>query len=401
MTARRPLRPVLASLWALALPCLPGCGSDDDPAGPQLPPCEPHVPGPDDPFAQAHDPDSAQIALASSVAARFAADNVATDLTWDWGEGTAMYGFTELYRVTAEPDLRAFYAAWIDHYRSGGYQHLITSSDRCPPALSALALYTETCDLGYRTIVTDTLHYLNEEALRTPDGGINHLGTNDLFGVSLWVDSLFMFGNVLTRWAEHADDDAALDEYHDQFLIFAAHLQSDSGWFKHAHDWPLADQEDDVFWARGNAWVTAATYDYLRVRQARGEQDAAVEQAIARQVEAIVAAQDPQSGLWWTVVNRPGETYTETSASALFAVGLARGYRHGLLDAEVLPVIDAAMQGVTDRLVDDGGAGHVVTGVSGPTMVGDFDYYAGIETDDGIHYGVGAVILALVETSGL
>jgi len=389
-----------AMVMATTLTGLAGCGSDDEPAGPVPPPCEAQVPSPDDPFAQARDPGSESIVMATSVAARFMADNEAEELTWDWGEGTAMFGFTELYRVTAAGAQREFYAAWIDYYRDAGYQHFITSSDRCPPALSALALYTETCDLGYRAIVTDTLHYLYEEALRTSDGGINHLGTNELFGRSLWLDSLFMFGNVMTRWGEHADDAQALDEFHDQFLIFASHLQSDTGWFQHAHDWPLAEQDDDVYWARGNAWVTAATYDYLRVRQARGEQDPEVEQAIARQVDAIVAAQDPQSGLWWTVVNRPGETYTETSGSALFAVGLARGYRYGFLDADVLPVIDAAMAGVTGRLVDDG-AGHVVTGVSGPTMVGDFDYYAGIETGDGIHYGVGAVILALVETSGL
>ncbi len=388
----------LASL-AAAITLLVGCGSDQ-PSGPTALPCTAHPPSPDDPFAQARDPSSEQIALATSVAARFMADNQPEQLAWDWGEGTAMFGLTELYRVTADPAQRDYTRAWIDHYRNAGYRHFITSSDRCPPALSALALYRESCDLGYRTIVTDTLHYLYDEALRTPDGGINHLGVNDLFGVSLWVDSLFMFGNVLTRWAEHADDDQALDEYHQQFLIFASHLQSDGGWFKHAHDWPLADQDDDVFWARGNAWVTAATYDYLRVRQARGEEDAEVQAAIAKQVEAIVATQDADSGLWWTVVNRPGETYTETSASALFALGLARGYRHGFLDATVVPVIEDAIAGVRTRLVDDG-AGPMVTGVSGPTMVGDFDYYAGIETGDGIHYGVGAVILALVETSGL
>jgi unsaturated rhamnogalacturonyl hydrolase len=387
--------PVLASALALLMGC-----SSEEPPDPAPPPCTAHPPSPDDPFAQARDPSSAQIDLASRVAGRFMADNQPEQLTWDWGEGTAMFGLSELYRVTGDPSQRDFYQAWIDYYRGAGYRYLITSSDRCPPALSALALYTESCELGYRTIVTDTLHYLYQEALRTPDGGINHLGVNDMFGVSLWLDSLFMFGNVLTRWGDYADDPQALDEYHQQFLIFASHLQSDSGWFRHAHDWPLAEQDDDVFWARGNAWVTAATYDYLRVRQARGEQDTEVEEAIGRQVEAIIAAQDGDTGLWWTVVNRPGETYTETSASALFAVGLARGYRYGFLDAAVVPVIQNAVAGVTSRLVDDGD-GPVVTGVSGPTMVGDLDYYAGIETGDGIHYGVGAVILALVETSGL
>ena len=168
----------------------------------------------------------------------------------------------------------------------------------------------------------------------------------------------------------------------------------------HAYDWPLNQQDPDVYWARGNGWVTAAGYEYLAARSARGESDPEVEQILARQAEAVLAAQDPESGLWWTVLNRPLETYLETSASALFAAGLARGRRAGLLGSEVLPVIEAANAGVTARLLDDG-QGPVVSGTSGPTGVGGFDDYAAVEQVDGIHYGTGAVILALIESSGL
>jgi unsaturated rhamnogalacturonyl hydrolase len=218
--------------------------------------------------------------------------------------------------------------------------------------------------------------------------------------VSLWLDSLFMFGGVLTRWGAYADDVRALDEYAFQFSLFTDRLQDDGGFMMHAHDWPVGTQDDGIYWARGNSWVTAAGYEYLAVRQKRGESDATVEQALAKHVDAIIASQEPSDGLWWTVLNRPGETYTETSASALFALGLARGHRAGFLDDAVLPTIQSAMDGVRARIVE-GGDGPVVTGVSGPTTVGDFDDYAAIELTDDIHYGVGAVILALIETSGL
>jgi unsaturated rhamnogalacturonyl hydrolase len=81
-------------------------------------------------------------------------------------------------------------------------------------------------------------------------------------------------------------------------------------------------------------------------------------------------------------------------------VGLARGYRYGFLGEEVLPVIDAAMAGVESKIVDEGD-GPIVTGTSGPTTVGSFDDYASVELVDDLHYGVGAVLMALVETSGL
>lgn len=381
------------ALWLL----LGACGGTETPVEPAIPPCDPNPVSRTDAFAAARLPDSEAVALAELVASRYASDHAPTEMGWDWGEGVLQLSMVDLYRVTANPAHRDFYRAWMDHHVGRGYRQHLTSSDRCPPALTALALYDETCELPYRGVVTDTLTYLYDESLRTADGGINHLGTNDLFGVSLWLDSLFMFGNVLTRWGEREDDARALDELASQYTIFLGHLQDSSGWLTHAYDWPLAQQEAGVFWARGNAWVTAASYEYLRVRQSRGETDALVEQAIAAQVDAILAAQDADTGLWWTVVNQPGTSYLETSASALFAVGLARGYRYGFLDDSVLPAIESAMEGVRSRIDAEG----VVSGISGPTMVGDAAYYASIEVDDQIHYGVGAVILALIETSGL
>jgi unsaturated rhamnogalacturonyl hydrolase len=346
------------------------------------------------------DPGSENVALAGSIAARFMRDHQPASLLWGWEDGVLMASLVDLHRVNADPALPEFYGGWIDYWIGVGYRHLINSSDRCPPAVTALALYQESCGSGYRGVVTDTLSYLYDAALRTADGGINHLGTSDLFGVSLWLDSLFMFGTVLTRWGAHSGESRPLDEFHDQFLIFASHLQDTGGLMMHAHDWPLASQDEGIFWARGNAWVTAATYEYLNVRKSRGETDPEVEAAIRRQVDALLPLQDDDSGLWWTVLNRPGDTYTETSAAALFALGLARGYRGGFLDDSVLPAIEAAVAGIRARVVDDG-IGPVVTGISGPTMVGDYDYYASVEQQDDLPYGVGAVILALVESSGL
>jgi unsaturated rhamnogalacturonyl hydrolase len=363
-----------------------GCGEPETAA----PPCEPRPFDAD--FAEARDPASPSIARARSIADRYMRVHPATSMAFDWGEGVLMLSLVDLYRVTGDTALRDYVAAWLDHHIAVGYVDTLTASDRCPPAASALALYAENCRADYREMVDRTLHYLYEEALRDGEGGINHLGTVDLFGVTLWLDSLFMFGTVLTRWGAYAADDRALDEQEHQIELFASHLQDAGGLLLHAFNW--GGQDPNVFWARGNSWVTAAAYEYLGVRP-----DEEIRTIANAQASALVALQDPATGLWWTVLNRPGETYLETSASALFAAGLARGYRVGALDAAVLPNITLALQGIESRLVDQDGP--VVTGISGPTTVGDFDHYASIELGDDIHYGVGAVILALVETSGL
>jgi unsaturated rhamnogalacturonyl hydrolase len=347
-------------------------------------------------YASKRDPGSESVALAQAIARRHMRTHPATEQIWDWEETVFMFGLTELYRVTGEQEFHDHYAAWIDHHIESGY--VMENSDTCAPAAVAAILYIETGDDKYREVVEDGLDYLHDVALRGEHGGISHFGALKLFGVTLWVDSLFMFGNVMTRWGEHTGDGELLAEYGEQVRIFGELLQTDDGLYVHADRWFGLDPT--IHWGRGNGWASAAITDYLRVRTLRGETDDVAAEAMRRQAAGIAATQDA-SGLWWIVLDRPGETYLETSTTALFAYGLARGYRYGLFADDVLPVAARAITAVRTKVVDDEDGEPVVTGISGPTMPGDTAHYASIPIEDDKGYGVGAVILALLETSGL
>lgn len=349
-------------------------------------------------WAETRAPMSEAIALARRIADAALVRAAPESLEWDWGEAVLMLGIWELHRVTGIARYGDYVRAWMDHHIEVGYE--MWSSDTAAPAALAVELLREGEDPRYRQVVERALTYLRDEALRTEEGGINHLGTQDLLGVSLWADSLFMFGNVFTGWGEVSGQAAPLDDYAEQYGIFASLMQEGPGFFKHAV-YSAFEQDDDVYWARANGWIVAAAYDHLRVRRDRGERLPEMEASAKRLVDAVLASQDEATGLWWTVLNRPGETYLETSAAALFAFGLARGYRYGYLGEDVLPAVRRAMAGVRERIVVGDEGQPVITGISGPTNVGTFDYYAGVKTGDDISYGVGATLLALVETAGL
>ena len=420
--------PWLAPIVAFGLcACSPSDQAGPGPDTPQAPrtDCLGEVPGADC-FARIRrpyppDPASDNVALATEIAKRQMAVHPAAELAWNWEEAVLMAGLVELYRVTQAPELLAYMKAWMDHHIEAGYT--IQSSDTCAPAAIAAFLWQETQDWKYASVVQDAIYYLEMVALRTPEGGISHLGT---FAVkTLWIDSLYMFGNVLIEWASAQKEVApwrdegadavmpgdvqpagmlnaaqALDMFGTQYGIFAAKLQDDSGFFTHASDW-VVEQTPGAFWARGNGWVVASGYSYLLQRIERGEDDATVRESLAKLTSAVLSVQDSSSGLWWTMLSHPGKYYLETSASALFAYGIARAWRYSLVDDAVLPKLSLALEGIHSRIAKDEEGRPIVTGISGPTSADKLEEYGKVPLEEDLPFGVGAVILALVETSGL
>jgi len=364
--------------------------------------CEPNTPPDKICYASKRNPDSDAIKLAKAIADKQIEAHTATDITWDWGEAVMMIGVKELYRVTGDQKYFNYYKEWIDYHIAEGFMidRAIETSDTCAPSALAIDLFKETEDEKYQNILGEALNYLDNIALRNEEGGLNHLGNWDMLGITLWIDSLFMFGNVMTGWGELTDDKELLDEYAEQHHIFTNLLMEDSNLYKHAYGY-TGKQTDGVYWGRGNGWVTVATADHLRARLARGESLPEMQTAMDKHFSAIIPLQDSETGLWWTILNRPGETYLETSATALFAYGMSRAWRYGLTDDTVLPVIRKAMQGVNSKITVDQNNVPTVTGTSGPTTVGEFELYQKIKQVDDISFGLGAAILALIETSGL
>jgi unsaturated rhamnogalacturonyl hydrolase len=349
-------------------------------------------------YAEVRAPESDNIVLAQGIADRYIVLYPVEDLGWEWEATVLMTGIYELYRVTGEPSYLAYMRAWMDYNILGGY--FMWSSDSMSPALIAAFLYMETGDEEYRTVVMAAFDYLNSYVTTTPDGGFNHWGQADIPGPTLWLDTLFMVGTFLTRWGEFTGQSDPLDEMEKQIRVFSDRLRSESGLFVHAYNWS-SPVDTDIYWGRGNGWVAAAGFDYLRVRRNRGELGNMSELALTGLSDAARSVQDPDSGLWWIVLNRPNEAYLETSTTALFAYGMARGWRYNMLDDDVLPTIRAAVAGIKSTITYDELERPVVSNVSAPTEAGTFEYYAGLPVQDDLGYGVGAVLLALVETAGI
>lgn len=348
-------------------------------------------------FAELRPTTAPELQLAQRIAQAFMTRHDPSELSWNWEEGVALFALTELYKVTADEALLDYVKSYLDHHRSEGLE--VETSDQCPAAASAVSLAVARGDRGALAVVDRVNHYLAEEARRTVEGGINHMGVLAIMEPSLWVDSLFMFGEVWLRQADLQGEGEALARFDEQFGIFTEQLQQNNGLYTHAADW-IIEQTPGLFWARGNAWVTAAGFDALRLHRLAEAEHYEHEAALKAQAEQILALQDDATGLWWTLMTEPGEAYVETSGSALFTFGLARAWRYGFLGDELLPALQRAKMGLlaSIREAEDG---PVITGVSGPTTAAGREDYLRVPLKEDLAYGVGAMILALLETAGL
>jgi unsaturated rhamnogalacturonyl hydrolase len=123
-----------------------------------------------------------------------------------------------------------------------------------------------------------------------------------------------------------------------------------------------------------------------------------------RAATAMQRYQDPQSGLWYQVLDKRGAkgNYEEASVSGLFTYALAKGVRQDYLPASYLQTATKAYAGIVQKFIETDAKGLVhlkgtvaVAGLGGkPYRSGSYEYYVQepVKTDD--IKGMGAFILA-------
>ena len=188
--------------------------------------------------------------------------------------------------------------------------------------------------------------------------------------------------------------------------------------YKHACDvsrqmfWcdPVTGQSKHC-WGRALGWYAMAIVDNLEFIPADFEGRKQVVDILLHIAAQLERYADPETGLWYQVMDRSGEpgNYLESSASCMFAYALYKGVRLGVLPEKYIAVADKAWQGILDRFikVDEKGQVHItevcaVAGLGGKEKrSGDYDYYIHEKKRDNDAKAVGPFILTALEVERL
>jgi unsaturated rhamnogalacturonyl hydrolase len=358
---------------------------------------------------------------------------------WEYTNGVLLYGLQKLGAVTQDPRYLDYVKPYVDRYvqtdgtilylqgdgvstRDKRILDVIQPSillfslfDAYPGSTQYLAAMKNTRDI-YPTIQTNSF------------GGYFHKPT---YPYQMWLDGEYMAQPFLSRFGtEHADTfdpsgaDAAAS--HDaasyQLILIADKTQvPKKNLYCHAWlDWagidaynagnpnpyaipawpdPVTGQSPEI-WSRALGWYSMAVVDVLEVLPPQHPSRRQLIDIIRNIALGLERYQDPDTGLWSQVVDKPGApgNYLETSGSAMFVYALAKASRSGDIPGVYHKVAEKGWEGVKSRVVFNADGTFTVKGaVGGMGVLNNYAAYVAVKTVDNSPQGIAAVVLASIE----
>jgi unsaturated rhamnogalacturonyl hydrolase len=268
----------------------------------------------------------------------------------------------------------------------------------------------------------ETLRQQMREHPRTAAGGFWH---KKRYPHQMWLDGLYMASPFLAQYAGLFNEPVLYDEVVKQ-LSLVDKVTWDSNLGLHLHAWDEAKQQawanketgrSPKVWGRAVGWYAMALVDDLGFLPADHPGMPKVIEILSRVADGIARYQDPQTGLWYQVIDQGDRegNYLEATASSMFVYSLAKAIHHGWLPKErYLPVVLKGYEGITGKLIrtDAAGAIHLtqcceVAGLGGMNLKGtmprdgSYEYYLSEPIIENDHKGVGPFILAGIELTAV
>ena len=337
---------------------------------------------------------------------------------WDYTTGLFTLSLLKLGERVHDPRYVKFAETTIGSFiapdgQIHGYHPEEYQLDNVNPGKTVLALYELTGDERYKK-AADLLRKQLDTQPRTSEGGFWH---KKRYPHQMWLDGLYMAAPFDAQYAELFHEPAAFDDVAKQIRLVSAHTYDPAtGLFYHG--WDESKQQDWAnktagtspnFWGRAIGWYGMALVDVLDFFPADHPARPEIIATLRKLCAGVVKYQDPQSGLWYQVVDqggRPGN-YLEATASSMFVYTLAKGVNRGYLSHDYEAAALKGYRGIIERLVKVDNNGQVsltqccsVAGL-GYGRDGSYEYYIREPIVDNDLKGVGPFILAGIEMQKL
>lgn len=250
---------------------------------------------------------------------------------WDWFQGVGLYGLFQAFCQTGKERYRKILLSYYEERISEGLP--LKNINTVCPMLALCRLAQEEKKREWIPLIEEWAWWLMNEAPRTEEGGFQHITAESNNEGQLWDDTLFMAVLFLAEAGMLLRNKSMQEEAMRQFFLHEQYLADRrTGLWYHGFSFLGRHHFGQVFWARGNCWITLSVPELVSRLELNQENRDRMIQIYSNQVQALKKCQD-SSGLWHTVLDDE-TSYLEASASAGIGAGILMGTELGILPPE-------------------------------------------------------------------
>src|SRR6185503_1269579 len=281
---------------------------------------------------------------------------------WSYEQGVLLKGIESVWLNTGDGKYFNFIQRSIDRFVNDDgtiktYRLDEYNIDNINEGKLLLTLYRVTEKEKYKK-AADLLREQLKTHPRTNEGGFWH---KKIYPYQMWLDGLYMGEPFYAEYAATFHEDAVFDDIAKQFIWMETHSRDAKTGLLY-HGWDESKQQrwankqtglSPEFWARAIGWYAMALVDTLDYFPENHPQRPALIAILNRLAPAIEKYQQPKSGLWYQILDKPTEkgNYLEASAACMFVYALAKGVRGGYLPDRYLPVAQKGYQGILAQFI--------------------------------------------------
>jgi unsaturated rhamnogalacturonyl hydrolase len=245
-----------------------------------------------------------------------------------------------------------------------------------------------------RPVVDRYIDFIGNKEFRLAD---KTLARNRPQPNTLWLDDLYMSVPALGEMGKLTGEARYFDDAAKQILQFSERMfDKERGLYMHG--WVQGmDVHPAFYWARANGWALLAMSDLLDVLPESHPARPKILEQFRAHVRGLVLRQSG-SGFWHQLLDRE-DSYLETSATAIYAYGIAHGVHQGWLDPLAYgPTAILAWNAVATKVNAEGQVEGTCVGTG---MAFDPAFYYHRPTNAFAAHGYGPVLLAGAEVTRL